>query len=160
MPDFMREAMGFFKALILYLGLPMITAALLLRYNKQGFRALPFYYAQTLQALFKSQNGFYLLHLLPALVVRYLFYGARLGVKEAFFVSAIVDFLAIALIYPIQSLLNLEILKNIYLYSALCPFLMAFFTLRIDRLRYAGAVAIVIFIGLLCWGLCKTSGFF
>jgi lysylphosphatidylglycerol synthetase-like protein (DUF2156 family) len=160
MPEFMREATDFFKASVLYFGLPMITAALLLRYNKQAFRFLPFYYARTLQALFKSQHGFYLLHLLPALAVRYLFYGVRLRVKEAFVVSVIVDLLAIVLIYPVRSLLNPEILKNVYLYAALCPLLMAFFTLRIDRLRYSGGVVIVIFIGILCWGFCKTSGFF
>jgi hypothetical protein len=150
-PDFMQEAMDLFKALLVYFGLPALTAYFLLRYNKRPLTVFPSYYLHVLTAIFTRQNLFYLLHLGPALVLRYLICGTRVGVKGSLLTSISIDFLSIAVVYPASSLLDVEILKNIYLYAALCPLLMTFFTLRIPRLRFLGGAVLAIFIGLLCW---------
>jgi hypothetical protein len=152
-PDFMQEAMDLFKALFVYFGLPALTAYLLLRYHKRPLTLLPSFYLHTLTAVFTRQSLFYLLHLGPALVFRYLICGTRWGIKGSLLMSVVINFLSILVFCPAPSLLNVEILKNIYAYTALCPLLMTFFTLRIPRLRFLGGVVITIFIGLLCWNL-------
>jgi hypothetical protein len=150
-PDFMQEAMDFFKALLVYLGPPALTAYFLLRYHQRPLTLFPSYYVRAVVTIFTRQNLFYLLHLGPALVLRYLVCGARFGVKGGLAAAILIDFLSLAAIYPVSSLRNPEALKNIYLCVALCPLSMTFFTLRIPRLRFSGGVVITIFIGLLCW---------
>jgi hypothetical protein len=150
-PDFMQKAMDLLKALFVYFGLPALTAYFLLRHNKLSLTLFPSYYLHVLTAIFARQSLFYLLHLVPALVLRYLICGTRLGVKGSLLASVSIDFLSIAVVYPASSLLNAEMLRNIYLYAALCPLLMTFFTLRIPRLRFLGGAVMAIFIGLLCW---------
>jgi hypothetical protein len=150
-PDFMEEAMDLFKALFVYFGLPLLTAYFLLRYHKQPLTLFPSFYLYALDTVFTRQSLFYLLHLGPALVLRYLICGTRLGIKGSLLASVSIDFLSIAVVYPALSLLKVEMLKNIYLYAALCPLLMTFFTLRIPRLRFLGGVVLAIFMGLLCW---------
>jgi hypothetical protein len=151
-PDFMQEAMDFFRASLVYFGSPMWTACLLLRYDKQSFTLFPSYYVYVLSAIFNRQSLLYLLHLGPALILRYLICGARFGFRGSLIVSVLIDFLSLAVVYPASSLLNFEILKNVCVYVAVCPLLMTFCTLRIPRLRFMGGVVIVIFIGMLCWG--------
>jgi hypothetical protein len=150
-PDFMQEAMDLFKALVVYFGLPALTAYFLLRYNKRSLTLFPSYYLHVLVTIFTRQNLFYLLHLGPALILRYLVCGTRFGVGGSLLASVVIDFLSLAIVYPVSSLLNFGILKNICVYVALCPLLMTFFTLRIPRLRFLGGAVIIIFIGLLCW---------
>jgi hypothetical protein len=150
-PDFMQEAMNAFKASFVYFGLPALAACLLLRDGRQPFTLFPSYYAYVLTTIFARQNIFYLLHLGPALILRYLIRGARLGVKGSLLASASIDLFALVIEYPVAALLTPEVLKDIYIYSAVWPLLMTFFTLRIHRLRLSGGVVIVIFIGLLCW---------
>ncbi|MDR2180088.1 MAG: hypothetical protein LBP21_07245 [Synergistaceae bacterium] len=150
-PDFMQEAMDLFRALFVYFGLPGLTACLLLRYQQRSWTLLPTYYFYVLATIFTRQSLFYLLHLGPALVLRYLVYGARFGVKGSLFIAVSLDFLSLLIVYPVHSLLNFEVLKNIYTYAALCPLSMTFFTLRIPRLRFLGGVVLALFIGLLCW---------
>ena len=151
-PDFMQEAMDLFRASVVYFGTPVLAAYFLLRYHGLPFSRLPVYYLRVLSSIFGNQNLFYLLHLVPALGVRYLVSGVRLGVKGAFFIALLFDFLALLIVYPASSLLNFAVLKNICLYVALCPSLMAFFTLRIQRLHFSGGVVICIFLGLLVRG--------
>jgi hypothetical protein len=100
---------------------------------------------------------FYLLHLLPALAARYVAYGARFGAKSAIVVSLLIDFAALVIVRSDISILNLNFpnvnfLKNVYLYVALAPLLMTFFTLRINRLCFSGSCVIIFFLGTLCWG--------
>jgi hypothetical protein len=158
-PDFMQEAMDLFKALLVYLGLPALTAYLLLRYHRRSLTLLPSYYLYAVTTIFTHQSLFYLLHLGPALVLRYLICGTRFGVKGSLIISVSIDFLALVVVYPVPSLLDFEILKNIYIYAALCPLLMTYFTLRIPRLRFLGGVVIAIFIGLLCWNFFGVPSF-
>jgi hypothetical protein len=155
LPEFLRETMDCCKAAAIYFGLPALTAYLALRYRRVPFTSwvsyMPYYYAHTLKVIFTRDNLFYLLHLGPALVGRYVICKRRFSVKEAVALSLLIDFAAIVVIYPFIFRSNAGVLKHIYLYSAFCPLLMTFFTLRIDRMRVSGGCVIFLFVGLLCW---------
>jgi hypothetical protein len=152
LPYFMQETTGFFRAMILYFGLPALTTCMLLYYHRVSFSLIFLWYGHTLNSIFTSQNLFYLIHLVPALAARFI-YGRRFTVKTAFMAALLLDLLALPITYPVRSLLTPAIRKNIFLFASLPPLLMAFFTLRIYRLRIAGGIVIVVFLGMLSWKL-------
>ncbi len=149
MPVFMLEATGLFKALAVYFGIPAVLSCVLLRLSNLEFAFFFKIYANVLREIFTTLNLFYLLHLIPSLLLRYLIYRGRFSNRGAFFVSALIALLALLIVYPLHSILNPKVLTDIILYVALSPFLMALFTLRINRLSFLGGSVIVLFIALL-----------
>ena len=149
LPVFMQNAMGFLKALAVFFGLPAITACVLMRHNYADYTQFPALYMLTLDSIFKSQNIFYLIHIVPAIAVRF-FYGQKFKAGSAFLIAMFLFGMAVLSLYPISSVLNPQILKNIASFIMAPPLLMAFFILRIHRLLASGSAVILVFMGLLC----------
>ena len=154
LPAFMQSAMGFCAALAVFFGLPAVSACVLIwRYN-QSFTLFPVSYMYTLETIFKNQNVFYLIHLIPAFAVRF-FYGQRLKGGGAFAFAVFLSVAAVLLTYSPGALANLQTLKDIAFFIVAPPLLMAFFILRINKLLASGSLVILIFLGLLCAGFFK-----
>ena len=149
LPAFMQDAMGFCAALIVFLGLPAVTTCFLMRYYRLRYTLFPVWYMYTLDSIIKSQNVLYLIHIVPAFALR-LFYGARMKVSNALIVAAFLFTIAVFLLYPVRAIVNPQTLKNIAFFVMTPPLLMAFFILRIHRLRASGILVILFFLGLLC----------
>ena len=149
LPDFMQNAMGFCAALAVFFGLPAITTCLLMRLHHLRYTLFPLWYMHTLDTIFTKLNVFYLIHLVPAIVVRY-FFKTRLKVSEALIMAFLLSVLAVLLIYPGKSIVNPRMLKNIAVFTVPPPLLMAFFILRIHKLRTWGSIVIMFYIGILC----------
>ena len=151
LPEFMQETLDAFRALAIYFGLPVLTAFFLLRHGGEPFRSLPHYYLLTLTVLIKRLHIFYLLHLVPALIVRYIF-AKRLKKRWALAVAMLLSVVALLILFPAIPFPNFKTLKDVMIYASACPCLMAYFTLRINRVRFSGAFVLAVFMGLLCWG--------
>ncbi|MDR1873750.1 MAG: hypothetical protein LBQ90_01875 [Synergistaceae bacterium] len=150
LPYFMQEATGFFKALALYFGIPVLTTCMLLYHQGVSFSLTPVWYGHTLRSIFTSQNLFYLIHLIPALGMRF-FARRRFEVNGALVTALLLDLLALLVVYPVRSIRNPANLKNILMFISPAPVLMVFFTLRMYRLRISGGIVIVVFLALLGW---------
>jgi len=151
LPEFMQEAMDALRSLAVYFGLPAVTAFFLLSYGGESFKSLPRYYIYALAIIFKRQHIFYLIHLIPALIVRYVF-AKRFKILWALTAAVSFNVAAFLILYPAAPFPNIKMLKDIAIYVSVCPCLMTYFTLRINRLRFSGACVIAVFLGLLCWG--------
>ncbi|MDR1730653.1 MAG: hypothetical protein LBR61_01025 [Synergistaceae bacterium] len=150
LPLFMQETMGLCKAVAVYFGIPLLTAAMLLHAQGRSLRFLLPWYGQVLRSIFTSQNLFYLLHVGPAMIMRFVS-GKRFSGKTAVTVALCFDLLAILIVYPVRPIVqNPSLLKNIFLFAAIPPLLTAFCTLRINRLQISGGLVILVFLGLLC----------
>ena len=150
-PVFMQSAMGFCTALAVFFGLPAVTACVLIWHYHQSFTLLPVSYMYTLESIFRNQNVFYLMHLVPAFAVRFL-YGQRMKAGGALALATFLFALALLLVYPAGALTDLRRLKNIAFFIMAPPLLMAFFILRIHKLLASGSLVILVFLGLLCAG--------
>jgi hypothetical protein len=154
LPTFMQSAMGFFNALAVFFGLPAITACALMRYNHVDYTYFPAWYMYALNSIFKDQNVFYLMHLVPAMAMRFIC-GKKLKAGNSLLLAAFLFAIALVLLYPVSSVLNPRILKSIAVFIMVPPLLMTFFILRIHRLLTSGSIVIVIFLGLLCMKFLK-----
>ena len=151
LPTFMQSTMDFFKALAVFLGLPAITACLLMRHYHAGYAHFPLWYMSVIESVFKRQNALYLIQIVPAAAVRY-FFEKRLKVGEALVVAASLFVVAVLSVYPGRALLNPQTLKNIVYFIMTPPLLTAFFILRINRLSVSGSLVILFFVVMLCAG--------
>ena len=148
LPAFMQSAMGFCSALIVFFGLPAVTTCFLMRHYHLRYTLFPTWYTYTISSIFRDQNVFYLVHLVPAISVR--FFYQRLKVNGALVTAVFLSVMAVLLVYPVRSITNPQALKNIASFVMLPPLLMAFFILRIQRLRASGSLVIMFFLALLC----------
>ena len=154
LPVFMQETTGLVKTAGLLWGTPALSAYLLMRHDGRPWAVFGDYYAGVLSTVFGPLGIFYVFHLMPALLVRFLIGGEKgLSPMRALFLAVFLDFLALLLVYPPEVLLNPATLFNILFYAALAPTMTAFFTLRITRLRFSGVAAIVVFVVFLCRGM-------
>ena len=151
LPEFMQEALDALRALAIYFGLPALTAFFLLRDSGAPFRSMWRYYALVLTILFKRQHVFYLLQLAPALLARYAL-AKRFRRSWALAASVSLNVMAFLVLFPFAPFPGFDTLKDIAIYLSVCPCLMTYFTLRINRVRLSGASVLAVFLGLLCWG--------
>lgn len=151
-PEFVRETTGFIMAFVVYFGLPVVAAFLLIHGPRFDFASLMRSYHGVLHNIFTQQNLFYLAHLGPTLLFRYVFLRKNLQGNAALGVSLLLSIVAVGVFYPATALVATGGLRNIYFYVALYPFLMTFFTLRIRRLRFSGFVVLAVFLLFLCFG--------
>ncbi|MDR3265614.1 MAG: hypothetical protein LBT15_06360 [Synergistaceae bacterium] len=148
LPLFMHETTGFFRAMAVYFGIPVLLTVMLLRYYGVTYSLILPWYVSTLYSIFTSQNVFYIIHMAPACAIR-VFLGKRLAMKTAFLTALLLDMLALLIVHPVHALMTRHLLRNILIFAALSPVLMTFFTLRIQHLRISGGIVIAVFLGLL-----------
>jgi len=150
-PVFMQDAMGFFSSLVVFFGLPAITTCFLMWHHQLIYTLFPLWYMYVVDSIFKNQNVFYLMQIVPAAAVR-CFFRERLQEGGALMVAAFLFATAVLLVYPVESISSLRALRNIALFIMAPPLLMSFFILRIHRLSVSGGLVILFFVGLLCRG--------
>lgn len=156
-PEFVRETTGFIMAFAVYFGLPVLAAFLMMHGPRFDFASLMRSYHGVLHNIFTQQNLFYLAHLGPALLLRYVLLRKNLQGNAALGVSLLLSIVAVGIFYPFKALVAPKGLQNIYLYVALYPLLMTFFTLRIRRLRFSGFVVFAVFLLFLCFGVYNSG---
>lgn len=156
-PDFVRETTGFLSAFLIYFGSPVLWVLLITPSNRLGLGTLLFNYRAVLHLIFERQNVFYLFHLIPALFFRYFFPGKNIRGQAAFGLALLLNICAVLVFFPVRYLLSWGDWQKIYLYYALYPLLMTFFTLRIKRLCLSGFVVLAVFLILLGFGFRKMG---
>ena len=90
----------------MYFGIPAVLSYVLLRLSNLELTFFFKIYGNVLREIFTTLNLFYLLHLIPSLLLRYLIYRGRFSSRGAVFVSALIALLAILIVYPLHSILN------------------------------------------------------